>query len=85
MIYNKENGVAWAKFNLPEVRNALSQELHIELHEAIRDVRNDESIRVMVITGIGSAFAARRDVIQQAESVHRRERGEPPKYPQGNR
>lgn len=76
MIYTKENGVAWARFNRPEVKNALSQELHIELHEAIRDVREDPDVRVMVITGIGSGFAAGRDVTQQAESVRRREQGQ---------
>jgi 2-(1,2-epoxy-1,2-dihydrophenyl)acetyl-CoA isomerase len=76
LIFTKENGVAWAKFNRPEVMNALSQELHIELHEAIREVREDNEVRVMVITGIGRAFAAGRDVTQQADRVHQREQGQ---------
>lgn len=76
LLFSIENGVAWARFNRPEVMNALSQELHVEFHEAIREVRDDPQARVLVVTGVGRAFAAGRDVRQQAESVHRAERGE---------
>jgi len=76
LLFTIENGVAWARFNRPEVMNALSQELHIEFHEAIREVRDNPEARVMVVTGVGRAFAAGRDVRQQADSVHMRERGE---------
>jgi len=76
LIFTIENSVAWVKFNRPDVVNALSQELHIELHEVIREVRDDKEARVMVITGVGRGFAAGRDVRQQADSVHRTERGE---------
>jgi len=34
MIFTIKNGVAWARFNRPDKMNALSQELHVELHEA---------------------------------------------------
>ncbi|MFC2012132.1 enoyl-CoA hydratase/isomerase family protein [Chloroflexota bacterium] len=69
LILGKENGVATATFNRPEVLNALDQELHIELHEAIREVRDDRDVRVMVITGAGRGFAAGRDVNQQAQTA----------------
>jgi len=66
LILTKENGIATATFNRPEVLNALDQELHIELHEAIREIRDEREVRVMVITGAGRSFAADRDVNQQA-------------------
>ncbi|MFC2021308.1 enoyl-CoA hydratase/isomerase family protein [Chloroflexota bacterium] len=73
LIFTKENNVAWAKFNRPEVLNALTQELHVELQEAIREVRDDADVRIMVITGVGRGFAAGRDTRQQAMRI----RGEP--------
>jgi 2-(1,2-epoxy-1,2-dihydrophenyl)acetyl-CoA isomerase len=84
LIYGVENGVAWVKFNRPEVLNALSQALHVEFHRAIRQVRSDTEVKVMVVTGIGRGFAAGRDVREQAQGVSgefkdmpRREEGAP--------
>ncbi len=66
IVYTKQNHVAIARINRPEVLNALDQETHVELHTVIREVRDDDDVRVMVITGTGRAFAAGRDVKQQA-------------------
>ncbi len=69
LLYSVENGVAWVKFNRPQVLNALTQDLHVELHRAIRQVKNDPEVRVMVITGEGRGFAAGRDMNEQAEGL----------------
>jgi 2-(1,2-epoxy-1,2-dihydrophenyl)acetyl-CoA isomerase len=69
LLYSVENGVAWVKFNRPQVLNALTQDLHVELHRAIRQVKNDSEVRVMVITGVGRGFAAGRDMNEQAEGL----------------
>jgi 2-(1,2-epoxy-1,2-dihydrophenyl)acetyl-CoA isomerase len=77
LIFKKENGVAWVIFNRPEVLNALSQALHVEFHRAIRQARNDEEVKVMVVTGKGRGFAAGRDVREQAQGVQGEFRGGP--------
>lgn len=82
IVYTKVNHVATARINRPEVLNALDQETHVELHTAIREVRDDEDARVMVITGTGRGFAAGRDVRQQAarftgESLPPRDKSRP--------
>ena len=77
LIFKKENGVAWVTFNRPEVLNALSQALHVEFHRALRQVRYDEEVRVMVVTGAGRGFAAGRDVREQAQGVSGEFRGGP--------
>src|SRR3972149_887034 len=69
IVYTKENHVATARFNRPEVLNALDVETHIELHEAIRDAQQDSDVRVMVITGTGRAFAAGRDLRERAKRM----------------
>jgi 2-(1,2-epoxy-1,2-dihydrophenyl)acetyl-CoA isomerase len=66
LIYSKKNHVATIRINRPEVLNALDQETHVEIHTAIREVRDDDDARVMVITGTGRGFAAGRDVRQIA-------------------
>lgn len=46
----------------PEVRNALSAELVGRLTVALAEAGRDESIRVVVLTGAGSAFSAGADL-----------------------
>jgi 2-(1,2-epoxy-1,2-dihydrophenyl)acetyl-CoA isomerase len=69
LVFGKENHVATIRINRPEVMNALDIETHVEIHTAIREVREDSDARVLVITGTGRAFAAGRDVRQQAARV----------------
>ncbi|UCD09743.1 MAG: enoyl-CoA hydratase/isomerase family protein [Dehalococcoidales bacterium] len=69
LLYSVENAVAWVRFNRPQVLNALTQDLHVELHQAVRQVKNDPEARVMVITGVGRGFAAGRDMEEQAEGL----------------
>lgn len=46
----------------PEVLNALSIDLAIELHEALEATGDDNSIRVLVLTGAGRAFCSGLDL-----------------------
>lgn len=77
LIYSIEKGVAWIKFNRPEVLNALSQSLHVEFHRAIRQAADDKEVRVVVITGVGRGFAAGRDVREQADRINTEFQGLP--------
>ncbi|HXY74054.1 MAG TPA: enoyl-CoA hydratase-related protein [Dehalococcoidales bacterium] len=62
-IYTKQNGIARLTINRPEVRNALDLETRREIKAVIEDVKQDKSIRVMIITGAGDkAFISGADI-----------------------
>ena len=63
LIYEKSEGIATITLNRPEALNAFSQELQKEVFEAVEDIKNDENIRVVVLTGAGEkAFSAGADI-----------------------
>lgn len=63
IILKKEEGIATITINRPEVRNALNKETWSEIKEAIRNVRDDDGVKIVIITGAGDkAFAAGADI-----------------------
>jgi len=63
MIYEKSEGIATIILNRPEALNAFSREVVEEIIHALDDVRNDENVRVVVLTGAGEkAFSAGADI-----------------------
>jgi len=63
IIYEKKDKVAKITLNRPRVLNALSVKTLKELCLALQDARDDEDIRVIVITGAGDrAFSAGFDI-----------------------
>jgi enoyl-CoA hydratase len=63
IIYEKSEGVATITLNRPEALNAFSRELVGEIMQALEDAKNDENIRVVVLTGAGEkAFSAGADI-----------------------
>jgi enoyl-CoA hydratase len=63
LLYEKRDGIAILTFNRPERRNALSPELLVRLAEAWRDFRDDDDLRVAILTGAGDeAFCAGGDL-----------------------
>ncbi|MGD9562253.1 MAG: enoyl-CoA hydratase/isomerase family protein [Pyrinomonadaceae bacterium] len=59
----KEGKVAVLTINRPDKLNALSSTVHIESVAALDDLRQDDSVRVVVITGSGEkAFIAGADI-----------------------
>jgi len=48
--------------NRPEARNSLSEGLIAELHAALNEIRNDDSVRAVVIAANGAAFSAGHDM-----------------------
>ena len=47
---NEESGVAWLTFNRPEKKNALSRNLMAELIAILKELRNNDKIKVIVTT-----------------------------------
>jgi len=62
LIYEKTEGIAIITLNRPEKLNALSPNLSRELCEALGSADKDDSIRVIIITGGDSVFAAGADL-----------------------
>jgi enoyl-CoA hydratase len=63
IIYEKSDGIATIILNRPEAMNAFSRDVVSEILTAIEDLRNDDSVRVAVITGAGEkAFSAGADI-----------------------
>ena len=63
VIYEKSEAIATITLNRPEVLNAFSKEVEDEVLQALEDIKNDENIRVVILTGGGEkAFSAGADI-----------------------
>ena len=63
IIYEKSEGVATITLNRPEALNAFSKEVVEEILRALEDIKSDENVRVVVLTGAGEkAFSAGADI-----------------------
>ena len=63
ILLEKKESVAWITLNRPEVRNAQNDALRSELLWALENIRDDDEVRVIVITGAGDkAFSAGADI-----------------------
>ena len=62
IIFEKEENIAIITFNRPEAMNALNNQTRAEFRAAIDDVAEDDSIKVLILTGSGKAFVAGSDI-----------------------
>ena len=58
--------IATLTLNRPKVLNAINYDLLKELDELLDQAAADDSLRVLILTGSGKAFAAGADIAQQA-------------------
>ena len=64
-----DEGVATIRLAVPERKNALSPAMVNELLYAFEDARDDEDVRVVVLTGTGNAFCAGGDLKQMGKGA----------------
>jgi enoyl-CoA hydratase len=62
IIFEKKRGVAKIILNRPEVLNAMNDVMFREIGQALEDSEEDNTIRVVVITGKGRAFCTGVDL-----------------------
>jgi enoyl-CoA hydratase len=63
ITYDKSEGIATITLNRPEALNAFSKEVIEEIMHALEELKNDENVRVVVLTGAGEkAFSAGADI-----------------------
>ena len=68
LLYAVEDGIATLTLNRPESLNAMNDELMGGISAALEQVRHDESIRVVVVTGAGRGFCAGADLAAAADA-----------------
>jgi enoyl-CoA hydratase len=81
VIDERADGIAVLTLNRPEKRNALSADLINELTHTLAELRNDDSLRVVIVTGAGDAFSAGTDITEvtdltEAEALQVSARGQ---------
>src|SRR5262249_38296699 len=62
IVFTESAGVATITLNRPEKRNAISRELIDDLLRALEKARQQDSMRVLIITGAGKAFCSGMDL-----------------------
>lgn len=63
ILVEEQQGVVWVTLNRPEVRNALSRAVNLELQEIAQSFEDRDDIRAVVLTGAGEkAFCAGADL-----------------------
>lgn len=65
-VASMESGILHLSLNRPEQHNALSQALLQKLSETLTDVKQDSSIKAILLTGEGKGFCAGADIKQLA-------------------
>jgi enoyl-CoA hydratase/carnithine racemase len=67
VLYEKKDGIAYVTLNRPKVLNALNQRTWQDLRAAFEDVRDDATVRGVILTGAGDkAFIAGADISEIA-------------------
>ncbi|MFB9886680.1 enoyl-CoA hydratase [Balneatrix alpica] len=57
-----ENGLLSLRIERPAKKNALTQEMYIEMTEALQEAEDNQLIRVVLITGCGDSFTSGNDL-----------------------
>ena len=67
VLFERRGPAAWITLNRPEKLNALSVALVKTLHERLREIASDDTVKVVVLTGAGRAFSAGYDLSEEVE------------------
>jgi enoyl-CoA hydratase/carnithine racemase len=62
IVFERDGAVASVVLNRPEVLNAYNTEMRDELYAAFSMLREDETVRAMVLSGAGRAFCSGGDI-----------------------
>ena len=61
-LYSIENGIATITLNRPEVLNALTLDIYAQMRDLFEDLRYDDGVKAVILTGAGRAFCSGGDV-----------------------
>ena len=74
-VSTPSTGIALITLNRPDKLNAMTSELVESLHRTLDDIADDESVRVVVLTGAGRGFCAGLDLGGYGTAPGRRQPG----------
>ena len=67
LLFEKRDGIAFLTINRPEKLNALNQKVMKEIHDCFENLKNDDEVRAVILTGSGEkAFVAGADINELA-------------------
>jgi 2-(1,2-epoxy-1,2-dihydrophenyl)acetyl-CoA isomerase len=66
----RRDGYAVVRMNDPDALNPLNGPLTIQLHDRLRDLAGDDTVRAVVLTGADPAFSAGGDLRAMVSTVH---------------
>jgi enoyl-CoA hydratase len=67
LLYEKRNGIGYVTINRPEKLNALNQKMMEELDECFQDIKGDDEVWAIIVTGAGErAFVGGADINELA-------------------
>ncbi len=69
ILYSKQRHVATITLNRPDADNAIDRQLADDVADACRDIRADDDVRVVIVTGAGDAFSTGSGAAGVAASV----------------
>jgi enoyl-CoA hydratase len=69
VLYETRGPAAWITLNRPEKLNALNVDVLARLEEALGQARDDDAVKVVVLTGAGRAFCAGFDLSEEASTA----------------
>jgi enoyl-CoA hydratase/carnithine racemase len=61
-LYEVSDGIATLTFNRPDVMNALTFEVYAQLRDLFAELRSDDAVKVVILTGAGDNFCSGGDV-----------------------
>lgn len=74
LVERDARGVVRLTLNRPDARNAMSQDMILELRSAVRQLADDAAVRVIVLSGAGEVFCAGGDLkMMQTQVTNSRE------------
>ena len=62
ILFSVADGVATLTLNRPDKLNALNDQLHVDMADALGQVETDPAIRALIITGAGRGFCSGADL-----------------------
>jgi enoyl-CoA hydratase len=62
IIYTKKDQVGLIQLNRPKVLNAMNRQLWTEMQDALENVKQDNDVKALIITGQGRAFSTGADL-----------------------
>ncbi len=69
ILFEIAEGVATLTLNRPDRLNSFNSAMHVEIREALTQVRQDRSVRALLLTGAGRGFCAGQDLNERAATA----------------